>query len=204
MSLVIVILVLLLTLAFFYLKCSMMQSLMTLWSAVLTTIVAFSYYEWVANLFISRGYAPNFALCGSFTLLFVVIFASLRSLSELLITTPVDLGNVVKLPVALVCGLLAGIIFSGNLLVALGLLPLHGKIFYRGIQPGESMFPRDYFFQNIPNLFVWYTSSDKLSDVVLTRGIQTRLDSPIARQTKSVARPTKYGTPTGDETYRSV
>ncbi|MHC5173244.1 MAG: hypothetical protein ACYSPJ_05715, partial [Planctomycetota bacterium] len=97
MSLVIVILVLLLTLAFFYLKCSMMQSLMTLWSAVLTTIVAFSYYEWVANLFISRGYAPNFALCGSFTVLFVVIFASLRALSELLITTPVDLGNVVKL-----------------------------------------------------------------------------------------------------------
>ncbi|MHC5144415.1 MAG: hypothetical protein ACYSOX_02145, partial [Planctomycetota bacterium] len=125
MSLVIVILVLLLTLAFFYLKCSMMQSLMTLWSAVLTTIVAFSYYEWVANLFISRGYAPNFALCGSFTVLFVVIFASLRALSELLITTPVDLGNVVKLPVALVCGLLTGIIFSGNLLVALGLLPLH-------------------------------------------------------------------------------
>ena len=139
MSLVIVILVLLLTLAFFYLKCSMMQSLMTLWSAVLTTIVVFSYYEWVANLFISRGYAPNFALCGSFTLLFVVIFASLRSLSELLISTPVDLGNVVKLPVALVCGLLAGIIFSGNLLVALGLLPLHGKIFYSRFAPDATV-----------------------------------------------------------------
>ncbi len=135
MALVIVILVLLLTLAFFYLKCSMMQSLMTLWSAVLTTIVTFSYYEWVAELFISRGYGMNFALCGCFTLLFVVVFASLRSLSEFLIIAPVDLGNVVKLPVALVCGLLAGIIFSGNLLVAMGLLPMHGKIFYSRFAP---------------------------------------------------------------------
>ena len=56
MALVIVILVLLLTLAFFYLKCSMMQSLMTLWSAVLATIVTFSYYEWVAELFMSLNW----------------------------------------------------------------------------------------------------------------------------------------------------
>lgn len=135
MALVIVILVLLLTLAFFYLKCSMMQSFMTLWSALLATIVTFSYYEWVANFFISRGYGLDWASCGCFMLLFIVVFASLRSISEFLIIAPVDLGNVVKLPVALVCGLLAGIIFSGNLLVALGLLPMHGKVFYSRFAP---------------------------------------------------------------------
>ena len=48
MTLAIVILVLLLTLAFFYLKCSMMQSFMTLGSAVLATIIAFIYYEFMA------------------------------------------------------------------------------------------------------------------------------------------------------------
>ena len=135
MALVIVILVLLLSVAFFYLKCSMMQSFMTLGSAVLATIVAFSYYEWVANLFISRGYGLDWALCGCFALLFIAIFALLRSASELLISTPVDLGNVVKLPVSLACGLLAGMIFSGNLLVTLGLLPMHGKVFYSQFAP---------------------------------------------------------------------
>ncbi|MHC5084434.1 MAG: hypothetical protein ACYSOV_02395 [Planctomycetota bacterium] len=104
MALVIVILALLSTLAFFYLKCSMMQSLMTLWSAC-------------------------------FILLFVVVFASLRALSEFVMIGPVDLGNAVKLPVSLLCGLLAGIIISGNLLVALGLLPMHGKIFYSRFSP---------------------------------------------------------------------
>jgi hypothetical protein len=135
MALVIVILALLSTLVFFYLKCSMMQSLMTLWSAVLATIIAFSYYEWVAELLISRGYGMNVASSGCFILLFVVVFASLRALSEFVMIGPVDLGNAVKLPVSLLCGLLAGIIISGNLLVALGLLPMHGKIFYSRFSP---------------------------------------------------------------------
>ena len=73
MALVIVILALLSTLAFFYLKCSMMQSLMTLWSAVLATIIAFSYYEWVAELLISRGYGMNVASSGCFILLFGIL-----------------------------------------------------------------------------------------------------------------------------------
>ena len=85
MALVIVILVLLLTVAFFYLKCSMMQSFMTLWSAVLATIVAFSYYEGIAELLISRGQALNWALMGSFTLLFIVTFAIVRAISNFLI-----------------------------------------------------------------------------------------------------------------------
>ena len=75
MALVIVILVLLLTLAFFHLKCSMMQSFMTLWSAVLATIVTFSYYELAAGLFISRGYGLDWASMGCFTILFIAAMA---------------------------------------------------------------------------------------------------------------------------------
>ena len=139
MALVIVILVLILTMAFFHLKCSLMQSFMTLWSAILATILTFSYYEWTANLLISRGYALDWALCGCFMLLFIVAFALLRSLSELVIAAPVDLGNAVKLPMSLVCGLLAGIILSGNLLIVLGLLPMHGKVFYSRFAPDASV-----------------------------------------------------------------
>lgn len=135
MALVIVILVLLLALVFFYLKCSMMQSFMTLGSAVLATIITFSYYEWLANLFISRGYGQDLASCGCFILLFIAAFALLRSVSELLIAVPIELGNVVKMPVVLICGLFTGLIISGNLLVAMGLLPMHGKVFYSRFDP---------------------------------------------------------------------
>jgi len=135
MTLVIVILVLLLTLAFFYLKCSMMQSFMTLGSAVLATIIAFSYYEFVAELFISRGQGLDWALVGCFTVLFIAAFAAFRSISDFLIPSPIDLGNVVKLSISLVCGIFTGLIISGNLLVALGLLPMHGKVFYSQFDP---------------------------------------------------------------------
>ena len=135
MALVIVILVLLLTVAFFYLKCSIMQSFMTLGSAVLATIVAFSYYEGIAELLISRGQALNWALMGSFTLLFIVTFAIVRAISNFLIPSAIELGNVVKLSASLPCGFLTGLIISGNLLVILGLLPLHGKIFYSRFDP---------------------------------------------------------------------
>ena len=135
MALVIVILVLLLTVAFFYLKCSMMQSFMTLWSAILATIVAFSYYELVAELLISRGQALNWALMGCFALLFIVTFAIVRVISDFLIPSAIELGNAVKLSVSLPCGFLTGIIISGNLLVILGFLPMHGKIFYSRFDP---------------------------------------------------------------------
>ena len=130
MATVIVILVLLSTVAFFYLKCPIMQSLTTLWSAVLATIVSFNYYESVAELLISRGYGLQWAHAGCFVILFIVVFVLLRSLVEYLITASVDLGQTPKLIIALACGVLTGLIFSGNLLVALGLLPMHGKLFY--------------------------------------------------------------------------
>ena len=139
MALVIVIIVLLLTLAFFYLKCSIMQSIVTRWSAVIAMIIAFSYYELVADLFISRGYGLDWALFGGFLIVFIVTFAILRSGSEFLFKSNVDLGDAVKVSAALICGVLTGFIFSGTLLVAMGLLPMHGAVFYSRYDPESSV-----------------------------------------------------------------
>jgi len=139
MALVIVILVLLLTLAFFYLKCSMMQSIITLWSAVIATILTFSFYELIANMFISRGLGLDWASFGGFLIAFIVMFAILRSAAEFLFTSNIDLGNAVKVSTALVCGVLTGFIISGNLLVAMGYLPLHGAVFYSRYAPEASV-----------------------------------------------------------------
>lgn len=135
MALVMVLLVLILTLAFFYLKCTMMQSLMMLWSSIVATILAFSFYEKVAGLFITRGYGLQWANVGSYVIVFIVAFAVLRTVCEYLIGVNIDLGNTVKASAAVICGLITGIIFSGNLLVAMGLLPLQGKMFYSRFDP---------------------------------------------------------------------
>jgi hypothetical protein len=137
MALIMVLLVLTLTLAFFYLKCTMMQSLITLWSSVMATILTFSFYENVAALFISRGYGLQWAIFGSYVIVFIAGFAVLRSACEYLIAVNIDLGGTVKASAAVIFGLITGIVFSGNLLVAMGLLPLQGKVFYSRFDPSE-------------------------------------------------------------------
>ena len=59
MALVMVLLVLILTLSFFYLKCTTMQSLVMLWSSVVSTMIAFSFYEQLADMLIARGLGPT-------------------------------------------------------------------------------------------------------------------------------------------------
>jgi hypothetical protein len=135
MTLIIIILVLLLSLALFYLKCSLMQSIMTLWSAILATIIAFSYYEWAADFLISRGKGMEWALAGCFVVLFVFAFVIFRAVSDLLAPGSVDLGDSVKLSVSLICGFLTGLIISGNLLVVLGLAPMQGTMSYSRFDP---------------------------------------------------------------------
>jgi len=136
-----VLLVLILTLAFFYLKCTMLQSLVTLWSSVVATVLAFSFYELAAELFISRGYVLQWAPSGSYVIIFVAGFAALRSACEFLAKVNIDLGSTVKASSAVLCGLITGIIFSGNLLVAMGLLPLQGKVFYSRFDPSGPVVP---------------------------------------------------------------
>jgi hypothetical protein len=135
MATALIILIIILTLAYFYLKCSVMSSFSTLLVAVFAIIIAFTWYEKVTGLFISRGYGVDWVHFGSFLLLFILAFAVLRAMADLLIGTSVDLGKPMKISAALICGFLTGLILSGALLVALGMLPMQGKVFYTRFDP---------------------------------------------------------------------
>lgn len=131
MTTAIVILVMLLILGYFYLKCSVMASLSTLIILLIATILTFSYYEKLAELFVSRGYGVQWAHMGCFILIFVLSFALLRALRDLLVGgTAIDLGAPVKVGTALVCGLLSGIIVCGNVFVTIGLVPIQNRFLY--------------------------------------------------------------------------
>ncbi|MCE5186468.1 MAG: hypothetical protein LLF76_10115 [Planctomycetaceae bacterium] len=135
MATAIIIIVLLLTLAHFYLKCSMMTSFSTMLASIFAMIIAFTYYEKLAELFVSRGYGVNWAHFGCFVLAFVLGFALMRALADLLVGANIDLGKQVKVAASIVCGLTTGAIISGSLLVAMGMLPMQGKIFYSRFDP---------------------------------------------------------------------
>ncbi len=128
MTTAIVILVVLLTLIYFYLKCPIMTSFSTMMVVIFASIVSLSHYEMLAELFISRGYGVEWAHAVCFILVFILSFALLRALRDLLVGgTTIDLGNPTKIITAIVCGLLTGMLISGNLLVAIGLIPMQSK-----------------------------------------------------------------------------
>lgn len=135
MAIILIFIVLIATVAFFYLKCSMMQSLAMLWSSVLALILTFSYYELVADLFVSRGYLLKWAHVGAFLAVYLIAIIVLQVVSDLLIRVKVDLGDSITMAVKIVCGLLTGIIFSGAALTMFGLLPMQGKLFYSRFDP---------------------------------------------------------------------
>lgn len=135
MATAIIIIVMALTLAHFYLKCSLMTSLSTMLASILAMIIAFTYYEKLAELFVSRGYGVNWAHFGCFVLAFVLGFALMRAMADLLVGANIDLGKQVKTIASLVCGLITGVIVSGSLLVAFGMLPMQGKVFYSRFDP---------------------------------------------------------------------
>lgn len=141
MTMVIVLLIVLLTMAYFYLKCKLMTSLTTLMTIVLATVTAFSYYEAAAQLLIARGYGGGWAPAGSFLVVFVFSFALLRGLADYLVGSAIDLGKPAQAAASVVCGLLGGILISGNVLVAMGMMPVQHKLLYNRFPAGSSLVP---------------------------------------------------------------
>ena len=134
----IVIIAILLTLAYFYLKCSTIASFSMMMLFVIASIITFTYYEPLANVFISRGYGIQWAHVGCFVLIFVLSFALLRALSDFLIgSSKIDLGNPVKIGSAVICGLISGLIISGCILIAVGLVPSQHKLMHNRFEADD-------------------------------------------------------------------
>jgi len=131
----IILIVTLLTMAHFHLKCSVMTAFSTFMASIFGSIIAFTYYEMLADLFISRGYGIG-APAGCFVLAFVLGFAAVRALADLLVGANIDFGNVTKISVNLILGAVTGLILSGHLLVAMGMLPVSGSWLYNRFPPG--------------------------------------------------------------------
>ena len=116
--------------AYQYFKGTFIKAVATIIVAICASVVAFSYFEPLANVFISRSDNSRFLsiapwaqpLC--FMLLFIVTFAILQTAAAQLSRQPVDLGFLPERIGRSVCGVVLGLLTSGLLLTALQMGPL--------------------------------------------------------------------------------
>lgn len=133
----IVILIILGCAAYQFQKGTIFKAMTTLIIAVSASIVAFGYFELLADFFISKGSNSKYPsivpwaqpMC--FTLLFILTFAILQTAALQLTKIPVDFGDLPEKIGRPIIGVFLGLFLSGLLLTALAMSPLPSKYPYQ-------------------------------------------------------------------------
>ena len=123
--------------AYQYLKGTVVKAFATIIITICASVVAFGYFEVLANVFVSRSGDTRYLtlvlwaqpLC--FALLFILTFAILQTIAAMLTRHPVDLGLLPERIGCVVCGIFLGLLLSGLLLTALAMAPLPNKYPYQ-------------------------------------------------------------------------
>ena len=129
----VVVLIILGCVAYQYLKGTLVKAFATIIITICASVVAFGYFEVLANVFISRSDNSRFlsivpwAQSLSLVLLFVLAFAILQTITIYLTRQQVDFGLWSERVGRTVCGAFLGLILSGLLLTALAMAPLPTK-----------------------------------------------------------------------------
>ena len=124
-----------------YFKGTVVRAFAMIIIAICASVVAFGYFEALANLIIKRGNDGSmlslvpWAQTISFILLFVVTFGILQTGAIFLTQNPVDLGFLPERIGRVVCGIILGFIVSGLLLTALQMAPLPLSYPYQRFDP---------------------------------------------------------------------
>lgn len=122
---------------YFYSKCSVATALSTTLAALFSTIIAFTYYEKLALLFMDKRIGLTWIQGVVFLVLFLLPFLLLRVLSDFLVNSKMDLGKPVKVVSSILFGFFCGILVSGNILLAMGMLPGTNKMLYFRYPPNQ-------------------------------------------------------------------
>jgi hypothetical protein len=131
MGSLLVVLIILGCVAYQYLKGTLVKSFVVVITSICASVVAFGYFELLANVFISREILVLWAYPLSFALLFILAFAVLQTIAAQLTRRPIDLGLLPERIGRVVCGIFLGFIVSGLLLTAAAMAPISPKYPYQ-------------------------------------------------------------------------
>jgi len=158
----------------FYLKFSPLKSFMVLICSIIGVVVAFSYYESLSGLLVSKGILVQSAQAMCFFVLYLITSLGLEYVLDYIVGSKIDFGNPAKISSAVILGALTGVIISGMFVTFLGLLPMRRMIPYSrfgdSIQkiksPSKTIIPCDDFVAGIYKLVSNGFSSKNRFDVV--------------------------------------
>jgi hypothetical protein len=131
MGSLLVVLIILGCVAYQYLKGTLVKSFVVVITSICASVVAFGYFELLANVFISHEILVPWAHPLSFAMLFILAFAILQTIAAQLTRQPVDLGLLPERIGRVVCGIFLGLIVSGLLLTAAAMAPISAKYPYQ-------------------------------------------------------------------------
>ncbi len=124
MSSLIILVVVLLTVVVLYLQGSIARGVLSIILAVCAAVVAFSFFELLANLLITREKITPWAQPVAFGVLFVLSFTVFQAIGAVLLKQKISFGDLPEKVGRIVCGLLLGLILAGIVLTLLAMAPL--------------------------------------------------------------------------------
>jgi len=123
--------------AYQYLKGTFTRAFATFMAALCASIVAFAWFEQLADLLIQQETLTDWAQPICFMVLFIVTFAVLQTIATTLTRGPIDLGVMAERAGRIVLGLFLGLILSGMLLTAAAMAPMSNNYPYQRFEPAR-------------------------------------------------------------------
>jgi len=134
-----VVVIILACIAYFYLQCPVLNSIATVFSAIIGVIVAFNFYETLAAIMITKDFMPNWAHSICFLVLFVITTVVIRIAADQTIRSKIDFEDIAKYIVIVTCGIAAGSIVSGALIISLAMSPMAPGLPYARFDAGSGL-----------------------------------------------------------------
>ena len=167
-----VVVIILACIVYFYLQCPVLNSVATVFSAIIGVIVAFNFYETLADIMITKDFMPNWAHSLCFLLLFVITTVVIRIVADQTIRSKIDSEDIVKYIATIICGIAAGGIASGVLIISVSMSPMAPKLPYarfsarsglkaNSLRPAKSVFADSFTAALFSHISNGSLSSDK-------------------------------------------
>ena len=131
MGIALVLVVVLGCVGYLFFRGTVVESFALMIISICAGIVAFSYYEPLANILIGKKFLINWAQFISFLLLFIVAFSAFQAGASYLTRKPVNFGVLPERIGRVFFGIFSGLLISGFLLTAVAMAPLSPKLPYQ-------------------------------------------------------------------------
>jgi hypothetical protein len=140
-ALALIVIVVLLTIALFYLKCDVLTSATTVIAALFGIIAAMGFHETLGNFILAKGYGGSAAYWGTAIVLFIIVFGITRAGAWYILNPSIHFSDMARQISAVVCGGLCGLLIAGMLLIVLAMSPLGNSLTYDRYEMAGAVIP---------------------------------------------------------------